>query len=77
MIEFPNKSPEVYLKVVGPPLLSLDVYYVDVDEANVSLLSVVPQVLGRCAPRFSFPLSFSPLLPLLIAGYIGAMEQPL
>jgi len=41
----------------------LDVYYVDFYEAKASLLSVVPQVLGRCAPRFSFPLSSSPLLP--------------
>ena len=35
----------------------------DVDEAKAYFLSVVPQVLGICALRFSFPFSSSPLLP--------------
>ena len=46
MIDFPNKSPEVYLKTVRAPLLNWNVYYFHVGEAKDSLLSVVPQVLG-------------------------------
>ena len=63
MVDLPNKSLEVYKKIEDAPLLGLDVYYVDIYEAKDSLLSVVPLVLGRCTPRFSFPLSSSPLLP--------------
>ena len=36
VVDLPNKSPEVYLKIVGDPLLSLDVYYFDFDEAKDS-----------------------------------------
>ena len=67
----------VYIKTIEAPFISLDVYYIDVYEDKASLLIFVPQALRDMHPKFLIPSLIFPSSPLLIAGYIGAMEKPL